>query len=54
MGDHLLFESMNEPRLVGTDIEWWLNPRDPMSQEAVQCVNELNQGLCGYGPLRRR
>lgn len=45
VNDHLLFESMNEPRLVGTNIEWWLDPLDPMSTEAVQCINQLNQAF---------
>ena len=36
-------ESMNEPRLAGTDIEWNLNPNDPRSGEAVRCINALNQ-----------
>lgn len=44
-GDQLLFESMNEPRLKGTPIEWWLNPSDPKSSEAVQCINALNQAF---------
>ena len=41
--EHLIFEGMNEPRLKGTDIEWWLNPRNPKSEEAVRCINVLNQ-----------
>lgn len=41
--ERLVLESMNEPRLSGTDIEWWLNPEDPRSAEAVQCINKLNQ-----------
>ena len=42
-GEALILESMNEPRLAGTDLEWWLNPEDPRAREAVQCINELNQ-----------
>ena len=41
--EHLIFEGMNEPRLVGTDLEWYLNPGDARSTEAVQCINVLNQ-----------
>jgi len=45
VGDRLVFESMNEPRLKGTNIEWWLNPRDLRSGEAVRCINALNQAF---------
>lgn len=41
----LIMESMNEPRLSGTSIEWWLNPNHPSSSEAVRCINELNQAF---------
>ena len=41
--DHCIFESMNEPRLVGTDYEWWLNEAVPQCREAAECINELNQ-----------
>lgn len=44
-GERLLFESMNEPRLKGTSIEWWLNPSNPRSAEAVRCINMLNQAF---------
>ncbi|HOQ62520.1 MAG TPA: glycoside hydrolase family 5 protein [Clostridia bacterium] len=43
--ERLIMESMNEPRLAGTDIEWWLNPEDPRSEEAVRCINQLNQAF---------
>ena len=43
--DRLLFESMNEPRLKGTSIEWWLNPSNPRGAEAVRCINVLNQAF---------
>ena len=42
-GEQLILESMNEPRLKGTNIEWWLNPNDARSDEAVRCINALNQ-----------
>ncbi|MFA9466960.1 MAG: glycoside hydrolase family 5 protein [Velocimicrobium sp.] len=35
--DHLLFEGMNEPRLIGTDEEW-----NGGSSESREIVNELN------------
>lgn len=34
---HLIFESMNEPRAVGTTHEWW-GPE----QSEVDCINQLN------------
>ncbi|MCR5431911.1 MAG: glycoside hydrolase family 5 protein [Lachnospiraceae bacterium] len=40
--DHLIFESLNEPRLVGTANEWYLSNND-MCRDAVNCINELNQ-----------
>ena len=39
----LIMESMNEPRLAGTDLEWWLDPKDPRAAEAISCINQLNQ-----------
>lgn len=41
--EHLIFESMNEPRLTGTDYEWWLDPTSSECEEAVECINGLNQ-----------
>ena len=41
--EHLIFEGMNEPRLVGTDLEWRVSKGDPASDDAVSCINELNQ-----------
>lgn len=41
--ERLIMESMNEPRLKGTKLEWWLNAEDPRSAEAVRCINQLNQ-----------
>lgn len=41
--DHLIFESMNEPRMKDSRWEWWLNENEPECQEAVACVNRLNQ-----------
>ena len=42
---HLIFETLNEPRLVGTGDEWWFpvdNPGTNVSQ-AISIINELNQ-----------
>lgn len=40
---HLIFESMNEPRMVGHKNEWWPDPNDPDCRDAVSAINELNQ-----------
>lgn len=42
-GDHLILESMNEPRLVGTAWEWSWDPSSPECLEAADCINRLNQ-----------
>jgi endoglucanase len=42
--DHrVIFESMNEPRIVGHKNEWWPDPNDADIMDAVECINELNQ-----------
>lgn len=41
--DHLIMEGLNEPRLVGTSSEWWLDMNRQECVEAVQYINELNQ-----------
>ena len=42
--EHLIFEIMNEPRLKGTDMEWWIEDIDsPQAQEALDCINRMNQ-----------
>ncbi len=42
---HLVFETMNEPRLVGHSEEWWFPRNNPSSdiQQAVACINDYNQ-----------
>lgn len=42
---HLIFETMNEPRLVGHSEEWWFPRSNPSSdiKEAVACINDYNQ-----------
>ena len=40
--EHLIFETMNEPRPAGTPCEWWFNG-DTRCIEAAQCLNKLNQ-----------
>ena len=41
--EHLIFESMNEPRLIGTDYEWVFNKTIPACVDAADCLNRLNQ-----------
>lgn len=41
--ERLMFESMNETRLVGTNEEWWLNPSSDACKDAVDCINDYNQ-----------
>ena len=42
---HLIFETLNEPRLIGTDYEWWFNKWSIPSEvkDAIDCINKLNQ-----------
>jgi len=42
---HLVFESMNEPRPKGTNQEWWFNSNDKFCQEVAGCINKLNQAF---------
>ncbi len=41
--EHLIFETMNEPRQVGTDHEWWIDTGSDVAKECFDCVNRLNQ-----------
>lgn len=41
--EHLIIESLNEPRLVGTDYEWWIDNNNAQCKDAVNCINTLNQ-----------
>ena len=43
--EHLIFESMNEPRLTGTTYEWWFDSYSTECKEAVLCINKLNQSF---------
>ena len=43
--DKLIFESINEPRLVGTDVEWNFNTARPECIDAADCLNRLNQAF---------
>ncbi|MBO4836226.1 MAG: glycoside hydrolase family 5 protein [Clostridia bacterium] len=39
----LIFESMNEPRLVGSRYEWNFDRNSPECLDAADCLNRLNQ-----------
>ena len=41
--EHLIFESLNEPRLVGTEYEWNFDANVPEYLESLECINQLNQ-----------
>ena len=41
--EHLIMESMNEPRLVNSSYEWMFNPTIPACVDAADCLNKLNQ-----------
>ncbi|MBQ8159553.1 MAG: glycoside hydrolase family 5 protein [Clostridia bacterium] len=41
--EHLILESLNEPRLVDTANEWWFDRNSAVCQDAAACINELNQ-----------
>lgn len=41
--EHLIFESMNEPRLMGTSKEWWFSENDPEGIASITCLRKLNQ-----------
>lgn len=41
--EHLIFESMNEPRLVGHENEWWFNDKNHDCVDSAKRINELNQ-----------
>ena len=41
--EHLIFESMNEPRLIGTSYEWTFNKTIPDCVDAAETLNRLNQ-----------
>ena len=43
--EHLVFEVLNEPRLVGTTEEWWYNPASTQSINAMNNLNKLTQNI---------
>lgn len=43
--EHLVFEVLNEPRLCGTNEEWWYNAVSPKSIMAMKNLNKLTQNI---------
>lgn len=43
--EHLIFESMNEPRLKGHANEWSFSARVKDCTDAAECINRLNQAF---------
>lgn len=43
--EHLIFECMNEPRLVGTDNEWWVDVNSGLAKEVIDCIMQTNQAF---------
>lgn len=41
--EHLVFETMNEPRLKNTANEWWFDANNEKCQDAAESLNKLNQ-----------
>ncbi len=41
--EHLIFESLNEPRLTGSTYEWYFQAGTAECQDAAECINRLNQ-----------
>ncbi len=40
---HLIFQTMNEPRVVGSSYEWEINAKNKDCMKSVEIINELNQ-----------
>lgn len=40
--DHLIFETLNEPRLIGHNNEWWIDSNNADCKDAMNCINKLN------------
>ena len=44
--ERLIFGTMNEPRQVGSDIEWWIEDvESDAAKEGFECINEINQTI---------
>ena len=40
---HLIFQSMNEPRLTGTSFEWWIDYNNQDCLDALEIISNCNQ-----------
>lgn len=40
--NHLIFETLNEPRLIAHRNEWWIDANNNDCKDAMNCVNKLN------------
>lgn len=40
--NHLIFETLNEPRLVGNNYEWWIQAGNAECVDAMNNINKLN------------
>jgi len=40
---HLIFQTMNEPRVVGSSYEWWVDTKNEDCMASIEVVNQLNQ-----------
>ncbi|MBR6419154.1 MAG: cellulase family glycosylhydrolase [Oscillospiraceae bacterium] len=40
--NHLIFETLNEPRLIGHRNEWWIDANNSDCKMAMDCINKLN------------
>lgn len=43
--DHMIFESINEPRLKDTENEWWLDMTKDNCKDSLNCINQWNQNF---------
>ncbi len=41
--EHLVFETLNEPRMIGSNYEWWYTSSSAECKEAQDCINQYNQ-----------
>ena len=44
-GERLIFETLNEPRLAGTNEEWWFNGNNEKGLDAIKTINSFNQEI---------
>ena len=49
--NHLIFETLNEPRMIGHRNQWWIDPNNNDCKDAMDCVNKLN--AAGLAAIRK-